>query len=101
LFTRKPHKFESINTHHFLVHRTAKIYFETEAVKTTFDKLLEYSCQICRNAKPLSNFNLLKEHMRREHNLHSCDLCVKYLKVSVKCPYNKPAILSSNTVKYI
>ena len=83
LFTRKTHKFQSINTHHFLVHRAAKIYFETDVLKTAFDKLLEYRCQMCRNTKPLSSFNVLKDHMRREHNLHCCDLCVTHLKVSM------------------
>ena len=61
----------------------SKVYFEVENYESAFYKLLEHSCKRCPELKPFRSFGQLKDHMRKEHGLQYCDLCVKHIKVSV------------------
>lgn len=45
-------------------------------------KLLQHECSLCPDAKPFNTFADLEQHMRKQHELFCCKLCVKHLKVS-------------------
>ncbi|XP_058795284.1 E3 ubiquitin-protein ligase ZNF598 [Phymastichus coffea] len=64
-----------------LVDTRYNIYFESLDIQTKFVELLAHRCTICENNQVFSSFNSLKEHMRRKHDLHYCDLCVENLKI--------------------
>ncbi|KAI4502498.1 hypothetical protein M0802_002410 [Mischocyttarus mexicanus] len=57
------------------------IYFDTIDIQDKFYELLVDVCTICEEIKVFSNFQSLKEHMRHQHELHYCDLCVENLKI--------------------
>lgn len=79
--------------------RKYKICFEDEAVQHSYKVLLEHTCPICdekssydenhgaserkhmKYPKTFSSFKQLDTHVRREHELFYCDLCVDHLKV--------------------
>ncbi|KAF5293670.1 hypothetical protein FQA39_LY03155 [Lamprigera yunnana] len=73
-------KVESLN----LRDRNYGISFHTPSIQRRYNHLLDHECFICkRNAcsVPFKTFLLLKDHMRRIHNLYYCDLCVMNLKI--------------------
>lgn len=61
-----------------------KIYFQSKIIQDAFYKLLEHSCSICPNSPSFKTFQTLHDHMKKQHDLHYCDLCVEHLKVSTK-----------------
>lgn len=50
-------------------------------------KLLQHECSLCPDAKPFNTFADLEQHMRKQHELFCCKLCVKHLKVSWACAW--------------
>ena len=81
IFLKTLKRFEEIDTYHFLVNRRVKVNFENEIIQQAFNELLEHSCSLCPGRKPFRSFINLKDHMRRDHNLYYCDLCVNNFKV--------------------
>ncbi|KAF7989786.1 hypothetical protein HCN44_008460 [Aphidius gifuensis] len=58
------------------------IFFDNTYIQEKFTRLLSHICPICKgNKKLFGAFTGLKDHMRREHDLHYCDLCVDNLKI--------------------
>ncbi|XP_043279715.1 E3 ubiquitin-protein ligase ZNF598 isoform X2 [Venturia canescens] len=57
------------------------IYFDSPDIQEKFNTLLAHACSICPDKQQFRNFNGLKDHMRRTHELHYCDLCVDNLKI--------------------
>uniref|UniRef100_A0A0C9RXQ2 RING-type E3 ubiquitin transferase n=1 Tax=Fopius arisanus TaxID=64838 RepID=A0A0C9RXQ2_9HYME len=57
------------------------IYFESPDILEKFTELLAHSCNLCDERQVFSSFNSLKDHMRKKHELHYCDLCVENLKI--------------------
>lgn len=60
-----------------------KIYFENNDVWQKFLNLLAHRCNICQDGHVFDSFDALKEHMKRKHDLHYCDLCVENIKVTI------------------
>lgn len=60
------------------------IYFDNHDVQQKFHNLLAHRCNVCHEGQVFNSFHALKEHMRRKHDLHYCDLCVENIKVSFK-----------------
>ena len=56
------------------------IYFENEAAERAFKSLLEHRCKVCKS-KDLKTLKDLDIHLRKDHELHLCDLCVENLRV--------------------
>ncbi|XP_015109847.1 E3 ubiquitin-protein ligase ZNF598 [Diachasma alloeum] len=80
VFTREIKPFRHIHRGNLLDTRY-NIYFENPEIQEKFTELLAHSCNICEERQVFSSFNSLKEHMRRQHELHYCDLCVENLKI--------------------
>ncbi|KAJ8977097.1 hypothetical protein NQ317_003651 [Molorchus minor] len=60
------------------------LYFCTSEIQKVYYKLLEHRCQICEESErkwPFKTFQQLKDHMRREHELFYCDICVENLRI--------------------
>lgn len=64
-----------------LVYSKYNIYFDNHEVREQFLRLLAHKCSVCEDNQFFNSFNSLKEHMKRKHDLHYCDLCVENLKV--------------------
>ena len=86
--------------------RKYKICFEDEGVQRSYKVLLQHTCPICNENssnenefdkkdgnfsknRPIifSNFKQLDTHVRREHEMFYCDLCVDHLKVTLNISY--------------
>ena len=74
----KPFRFLKKGT---LLDNRYNIYFDSPEVQEKFIKLLTHKCSVCEDNQVFSSFNSLKDHMRRKHDLHYCELCVDNLKV--------------------
>ncbi|GFO39125.1 E3 ubiquitin-protein ligase znf598 [Plakobranchus ocellatus] len=74
-------QFKDISLRNCIPNRKYKIFFEDEEVEDSYLDLLEYRCRLCRNRGGEKTFALLQTHMRREHQLFACELCVKFLKI--------------------
>ena len=80
--------------------RKYKICFEDESVQHSYKVLLQHTCPICnekssdvkeseiKEGNPskhgpiiFATFKQLDTHVRREHEMFYCDLCVDHLKV--------------------
>ncbi|KAH1025482.1 E3 ubiquitin-protein ligase ZNF598 [Dendroctonus ponderosae] len=73
-------KFERSN----LQDRKFGIIFCTSNIQKEYTKLLNHRCFICEAREPnwpFKTFQLLKEHMRKEHELFFCDICSEHLKI--------------------
>ncbi|XP_033630564.1 E3 ubiquitin-protein ligase ZNF598-like [Asterias rubens] len=79
--TLKLHPFHGIISHKYPVNRKAGIAFAMPEIQNEFRKLLWDICTICRFSSPEKSFKDLQDHMRKEHELFYCDLCIDQLKV--------------------
>ncbi|KNC23010.1 hypothetical protein FF38_07929 [Lucilia cuprina] len=57
-----------------------KIGFYTSEIQQKFFELLDHPCPKC-NCPPYRTFQGLRNHVRKEHDLYYCDLCVENLKI--------------------
>ncbi|XP_015436553.1 PREDICTED: zinc finger protein 598 [Dufourea novaeangliae] len=80
VFTREIKSFRYLRKG-ILVNTRYRIYFDTPDIQNKFYELLANSCNICTEKPVFNHFNSLKDHMRRHHKLHYCDLCVENLKI--------------------
>nr|XP_032520590.1 E3 ubiquitin-protein ligase ZNF598 [Danaus plexippus plexippus] len=83
VFTDKIQPYKELRNQEFpdrLFERQFKIGFCSEQIKKAYEKLLENSCSIC-DKTPFRTFSMLSDHMRKVHERHYCDLCVKHLKI--------------------
>ncbi|KAJ6653744.1 hypothetical protein lerEdw1_008771 [Lerista edwardsae] len=58
------------------------IYFTDGKVYALYRKLLQHECPLCPEARPFATIVDLEQHMRKQHELFCCKLCVKHLKAS-------------------
>ncbi|XP_023288987.1 E3 ubiquitin-protein ligase ZNF598 [Orussus abietinus] len=80
VFTREVKPFRHLKKGDLLDTRY-NIYFDSEDIREKFMQLLANKCRFCGDAEHFENFYSLKDHMRRKHELHYCDLCVENLKI--------------------
>ncbi|XP_044272697.1 E3 ubiquitin-protein ligase ZNF598 [Tribolium madens] len=88
IFTKEVAPFATLFSnyqHTNLQDRKFGLIFCSEEIKKAYQQLLEFRCAICTKASSRKctfyTFQQLKDHMRREHNLVYCDLCVENLKI--------------------
>ncbi|KAG5322863.1 ZN598 ligase, partial [Pseudoatta argentina] len=80
VFTREIKPFHNLTNTNLLDTRY-DIYFSSLDIQEKFTELLANTCSICKEKMVFSSFNSLKDHMRQQHELHYCDLCVENLKI--------------------
>ncbi|KAJ8883750.1 hypothetical protein PR048_015604 [Dryococelus australis] len=81
MFIKKVRPFKDLTNHTYPMDKKFKICFESSDIQASYDKLLEHVCTICRNRPAFRTFQNLKDHMRKEHELQYCDLCVANLNI--------------------
>ncbi|GBM11822.1 E3 ubiquitin-protein ligase ZNF598 [Araneus ventricosus] len=79
IFTKERQIFTDVSQKFNLCIKKYQIVFEDESVADAFDALLENRCKHCDQVFP--TFEKLKEHVRRKHELHYCELCTDNLKI--------------------
>jgi len=81
--TNKDLKFTKLETKRCVEYNSRyKIYFENELTVTQFHRLLEFRCELCYNDETLfSNLKELEVHLRKDHDLYLCELCVNHVKI--------------------
>lgn len=79
LFTKFRQVFTTLGKTSPFFEKKYKIVFETEEIQNEYERLLENNCKSCKSS--FRTFFQLKDHVRREHELYYCDLCVDNLKI--------------------
>ena len=59
-------------------HHKVGIVFKHGGLIKSFNQVLEHRCPICPNRSPDSNFEQTKIHLRKEHTLFYCDICLQH-----------------------
>ncbi|XP_034242189.1 E3 ubiquitin-protein ligase ZNF598 [Thrips palmi] len=81
IFTRSIRPYREIAGKSYPSDKEFKILFDGGPTQNLYEKLLQHECHICSGSKSHSSFQLLKDHMRKKHELFYCDLCVDNLKI--------------------
>ncbi|XP_023226306.1 E3 ubiquitin-protein ligase ZNF598-like isoform X2 [Centruroides sculpturatus] len=81
VFSQRKKTFNELSEVLYPVDKKYKIYFEDNYCRRAYEKLLEHSCKICNQRCSFHSFGHLKNHMRREHELFFCELCVENLRI--------------------
>ncbi|XP_071963997.1 E3 ubiquitin-protein ligase ZNF598-like [Antedon mediterranea] len=81
IFMKKVHPYASIISHKFLYNKKAGIRFSASWMKDQFEDYISHKCLICQKDNKFKTIKLLEEHMRRNHELHFCNLCLEHVKV--------------------
>ncbi|KAG8433285.1 hypothetical protein GDO86_017534 [Hymenochirus boettgeri] len=80
VFVKKLALFSSIPFQQMQYEKKYDIYFENGQLFSQFRKLLHHECSLCPSSRPFHAFTDLEQHMRKQHELFCCKLCVKHLK---------------------
>uniref|UniRef100_F7GIS8 Zinc finger protein 598, E3 ubiquitin ligase n=1 Tax=Monodelphis domestica TaxID=13616 RepID=F7GIS8_MONDO len=81
VFGKKLPAFAAIPVHQLQYEKKYDIYFADGKVYALYRKLLQHECPLCPEQRPFSLFVDLEQHMRKQHELFCCKLCVKHLKI--------------------
>ncbi|XP_046404437.1 E3 ubiquitin-protein ligase ZNF598 [Ischnura elegans] len=81
IFTEEVRPFRSIKDKPYLMDKKYKICFENADIQKAFNKLLLHVCNRCHTKPSFRTFSSLHDHMKREHELFYCNLCVDNLKI--------------------
>ncbi|XP_040539887.1 E3 ubiquitin-protein ligase ZNF598 isoform X3 [Gallus gallus] len=81
VFGRKLTSFSTIALSKLQHEKKYDIYFMDGEVYALYRKLLQHECFLCPDLKPFNTFADLEQHMRKQHELFCCKLCVKHLKI--------------------
>ncbi|KAJ0000794.1 hypothetical protein NQD34_005814 [Periophthalmus magnuspinnatus] len=81
VFVKKLESFSSLPYQKFPCDKNHDIYFKDERLFGQYRHLLLPECIHCPEPKGFSKFEELEQHMRKQHELFSCKLCSKHLKI--------------------
>ncbi|XP_054991405.1 E3 ubiquitin-protein ligase ZNF598 isoform X2 [Sorex araneus] len=81
VFGRKLPAFASIALHQLQHEKAYDIYFADGKVLALYRQLLQHECPRCPELPPFSLFGDLEQHMRKQHELFCCKLCLRHLKI--------------------
>ncbi|XP_060116991.1 E3 ubiquitin-protein ligase ZNF598 [Heteronotia binoei] len=81
VFGRKLTSFSTIPLNQLQHEKKYDIYFTDAKVYALYRKLLQHECPLCPDARPFATVVELEQHMRKQHELFCCRLCVKHLKI--------------------
>ncbi|KAE8578978.1 hypothetical protein XENTR_v10023864 [Xenopus tropicalis] len=80
VFVNKLAPFTSLPLQQLQYEKKYDIYFEDGKLFSQFRKLLQHECTLCPSMRPFHAFADLEQHMRKNHELFCCKLCVRHLK---------------------
>lgn len=81
VFGRKLTSFSAIALNQLQHDKKYDIYFTDGKVYALYRKLLQHECPLCPEARPFATIVDLEQHMRKQHELFCCKLCLKHLKI--------------------
>ncbi|XP_051024071.1 E3 ubiquitin-protein ligase ZNF598 [Acomys russatus] len=81
VFGKKLPAFATIPIHQLQHEKQYDIYFADGKVFALYRQLLQHECPRCPHLPPFSLFADLEQHMRKQHELFCCKLCLKHLKI--------------------
>ncbi|XP_017271975.1 E3 ubiquitin-protein ligase ZNF598 [Kryptolebias marmoratus] len=81
VFIKKLKAFQSLPYQQFPCEKKHDIYFGDEMIFSQYRRLLLSECPLCREPKVFSRFEELEQHMRKQHEVFCCKLCLKHLKI--------------------
>ncbi|KAK2496113.1 hypothetical protein MC885_014137 [Smutsia gigantea] len=81
VFGRKLPAFATIPLRQLQHEEKYDIYFADGKVFALYRQLLQHECPRCPDLPPFSLFGDLEQHMRKQHELFCCRLCLKHLKI--------------------
>ncbi|XP_029413604.1 E3 ubiquitin-protein ligase ZNF598 isoform X2 [Nannospalax galili] len=81
VFGKKLPVFAMIPIHQLQHEKKYDIYFADGKVFALYRQLLQHECPRCPQLPPFSLFGDLEQHMRKQHELFCCKLCLKHLKI--------------------
>ncbi|XP_043944835.1 E3 ubiquitin-protein ligase ZNF598 [Protopterus annectens] len=81
IFTRRFSPFSTIETRQFHCDKRYNIFFVDAKAQSDFRRLLKHECFECPETRSFYTVEELEHHMRKQHELFCCKLCVKHLKI--------------------
>lgn len=81
VFGRKLPAFATIPLQQLQHEKKYDIYFADGKVFALYRQLLQHECPRCPERPPFGLFGDLEQHMRRQHELFCCKLCLQHLKI--------------------
>ncbi|XP_012997541.1 E3 ubiquitin-protein ligase ZNF598 isoform X1 [Cavia porcellus] len=81
VFGKKLPAFATIPIHQLQHEKKYDIYFADGKVFALYRQLLQHECPQCPQLPPFGLFGDLEQHMRKQHELFCCKLCLKHLKI--------------------
>ncbi|KAL4836466.1 hypothetical protein H8958_021172 [Nasalis larvatus] len=81
VFGKKLPAFATIPIHQLQHEKKYDIYFADAKVYALYRQLLQHECPRCPELPPFSLFGDLEQHMRRQHELFCCRLCLQHLQI--------------------
>lgn len=58
-----------------------RICFENDKVQEAYELRLQHGCPLCQEREPFRNFKQLQQHIKRDHDMYYCELCVDNLTI--------------------
>ncbi|XP_048188468.1 E3 ubiquitin-protein ligase ZNF598 isoform X2 [Perognathus longimembris pacificus] len=81
VFGKKLPAFATIPIHQLQHEKKYDIYFADGKVFALYRQLLQHECPRCPQLPPFGLIGDLEQHMRKQHELFCCKLCLKHLKI--------------------
>ncbi|XP_041942881.1 E3 ubiquitin-protein ligase ZNF598 [Alosa sapidissima] len=81
IFVKRLQPFSSLSTDQFQCEKKNDIYFNDAKIYAQYRRILLSECPQCQEPKVFSKFEELEQHMRKQHELFCCKICVKHLKI--------------------
>ncbi|XP_017366526.1 E3 ubiquitin-protein ligase ZNF598 isoform X2 [Cebus imitator] len=81
VFGKKLPAFATIPIHQLQYEKKYDIYFADGKVYALYRQLLQHECPRCPELPPFSLFGDLEQHMRKQHELFCCRLCLQHLQI--------------------
>ncbi|CAH6786658.1 E3 ubiquitin-protein ligase ZNF598 isoform X3 [Phodopus roborovskii] len=81
VFGKKLPAFAMIPIHQLQHEKKYDIYFADGKVFALYRQLLQHECPRCPHLPSFGLFGDLEQHMRKQHELFCCKLCLKHLKI--------------------
>ncbi|KAL1780065.1 zinc finger protein 598 [Sigmodon hispidus] len=81
VFGKKLPAFAMIPIHQLHHEKKYDIYFTDGKVLALYRQLLQHECPRCPQLPSFGLFGDLEQHMRKQHELFCCKLCLKHLKI--------------------
>nr|SVE93460.1 EOG090X01BP [Scapholeberis mucronata] len=80
-FIKEVKPYQQLNFNSYLVDKNTRIHFENVRIQEVYENLLIHVCQLCPSKPSYASLQMLKDHLRKEHEMFFCDLCVEHLKI--------------------